>query len=337
MQIVSIFKRADFAMDIIFMCELYSLSQCRSSEVDAFIGAHFYMDAKTGLLLFCLLYFPRAIVVLLAAIPRNCNCEFYKVPNAEGFVHSPTGSDVMSTSRQMSHSWSTATTKFYTSESAMTKTPSLDQKLDTTLQKNNRFAFLLLAEVGGMASVTLPDLKYSEKLSNYLSEHGCNKSAALWFRLQDVRIQIKRGSVAIGLTGLFENGLHVNCQVLLLSMMRAYHNPRNRDLNALWTSIVSSFFICILKLRQTLQVIRFAYKKCKDLQDEAVDMGEPFDHAKFQIALKHTRWWLLGLVLWTLSFVLSFAWAALVLILIHHCRHSMWHLEGCVDQQKLGV
>merc|ERR1712096_514173 len=92
----------------------------------------------------------------------------------------------------------------------------------------------------------------------------------MWFCLHDVRIHIRRAILSVFLSGLLENCSQLNCQVLLLNMMQGLNKSiSGRELTPLYISICTSFIICILKLEQTVKVIRFAHSMCSYLRGMA--------------------------------------------------------------------
>jgi len=327
MQIISVFKRLDFAMDTVFMSELYHAVDCKGAAEKSFFLVSGSRVEKSDIMILCALYFPRMVYAVLAATPLYwCSQKHFHVPEVNDRA-----SKQFDRLECLSHSHYTTL---------------LSRKA------NNRLALTLLAEACSMASVTLEDMKYSAALHQYIRDHEKDKKIAVWFCLHDISNQLQRAILAIFLSGFMENCLQLNVQVLAMSMMYAQEQARGKRF-ALWVSIWSSIIICVLKFDQTRKVISYSFKMCRVLEQDLDAHHKPgqtcqsievmknpklrqqnFSMDELKRKIRRVRYNTLPLLIGvTFIFVAAVLWAAVwVLGMRGHfqCHDAQWNGVECV-------
>jgi len=335
MQVISVFKRLDFAMDTIFMSELYLTVQCDGEDSKRFAGTHGEPFDKGDVLVLLLCYFPRVIYALAAAVP------LYPAPKRLYYVPTPQMSSPTAAQKQ-------ALDALDDDEVEITR--EAEPVFYSTMfsrHANNRFALTLLAESCGMASVALEDLKYSNAMIRYILDHEVDKRVAIWFCLHEISTQLFRGFLAIFLSGFFENVLQLNVQALALSSLYSRNDVEKTKL-PLWISIISTIVICVLKCEQTVKVIRHSRKNAK-LIAQVISEIRPGEDCR---SLAHANWRTQRLsmddfrrflhfvqckltpllITATVVFVCGVLWAVIILILMPRCgSEKMWNGTSCVD------
>lgn len=322
MSTISIFKRVDFLTDTMFMTELYMYIYCEPEEADAMYSTTWaFWYTKQGAILLTAAYFVRFFYAIFAAAPLTRCADM--TPTKFWGLYS-----VASEPNNVVRTPSSAICRYRTLFNS---------------RGTHRAALLVLAECCGMATVNLEDIKFAQALVKYkLRRKDIQVTRVDVLEcLLDVRAQLTRGVLAIFLSGVFENCLQLNVQVLSLSRVYFTYGGDHSMKDPLIISITTSLVICVLKLREAIKAIQFAWTTRKWVQDAHLDLApEAADSQGESLHLRRELNFIgfvftPALVCLTLMFFAAIVWALVMLQRIHECEESAWRIDGCIHEDEL--